>query len=68
MSLILNRLYEAGCDDGSISTSGGVTRIDFHRSADSLEEAIPSAIGDVQQSGLQVAQVLIQPESLVPET
>lgn len=63
-----DRLYEAGCDDGSISTSGGVTRIDFHRRANTLEEAIRSAIGDVQQAGVQVAQVLIQPESLVSAT
>jgi hypothetical protein len=60
-----DRLHEAGCDDGSISTSEGVTRIDFHRTADSLEEAIRSAIGDVQKAGFQVAHVLIQPESLV---
>ena len=60
-----NRLYEAGCADGSISTSGGVTRIDFHRSAASLEEAIRSAIGNVQEAGFQVAHVLIEPESLL---
>jgi len=60
-----NRLYEAGCVDGSISTSGGVTRIDFHRPAPSLEEAIRSAIASVQAAGFQVAQVLIEPRSLV---
>ena len=58
-------LYEAGCADGSISTSGGVTRIDFHRDAASLEEAIRSAIADVQAAGFQVAHVLIEPKSLV---
>ncbi len=31
-----NTLYEAGCADGSISTWGGVTRINFHREAASL--------------------------------
>ncbi len=59
------RLYEAGCADGSISTSGGVTRIDFHRKAASLEEAIRSAIENVQAAGFQVAHVLIEPESVV---
>jgi hypothetical protein len=58
-------LYEAGCADGSISTSGGVTRIDFHRQAASLEEAIRSAIAHVQAAGFQVAHVLIEPRSLV---
>ena len=43
-----NRLYEAGCADGAISTSNGVIRIDFHRKAVSLEDAIRSAIGNVQ--------------------
>jgi hypothetical protein len=60
-----NRLHEAGCEDGSISTSGGVTRIDFHRRAPTLEEAIRSAIADVQSAGFRAAQVLIEPESLV---
>lgn len=59
-----NALYEAGCADGSISTSAGVTRIDFHRQAVSLEAAIRSAIGNVQSAGFQVAHVLIEPASL----
>ncbi len=60
-----NRLYEAGCADGSISTSGGVTRIDFHRQASSLEEAIRSAIGNAQAAGFRVNHVLIEPRSIV---
>jgi hypothetical protein len=58
-------LYAAGCSDGSISTSGGVTRIDFHRKAESLEAAIRSAIENVQSTGFQVAHVVIEPDSLV---
>ncbi len=58
-------LYEAGCADGSISTSAGTTRIDFHRKASSLEGAIRSAIANVQAAGFQVAHVLIEPKSLV---
>ncbi len=61
-----NRLYEAGCADGAISTSNGVTRIDFHRKAVSLEDAIRSAIGNVQAAGFQAAQVLIEPASVSP--
>ncbi len=59
-----NRLYEAGCSDGSISTSGGVTRIDFHRKAPTLEDALRSAIANVQSADFQVAQVQLQPQSL----
>jgi hypothetical protein len=61
------RLYEAGCDDGSISTSSGVTRIDFHREAESLEAAIRSAVGDVNRAGFQVARIQIDsPEYCAP--
>jgi hypothetical protein len=60
-----NALYEAGCADGSISTSGGVTRIDFHRQGANLEDAIRSAIENVQAAGFQVAQVVIEPQSLM---
>lgn len=59
-----NRLYEAGCSDASISTSAGVTRIAFHRKAAVLEEAIRSAIADVQQAGFRVAKVELEPEAL----
>ena len=50
-------LYEAGCDDGTISTSGDVTRIDFEREARELREAILSAIDDVQKTKFRVARV-----------
>ena len=52
-----NKLYESGCSDGSISTSDGVTRIDFHRRSASLEEAIRSATADVRKAGFDVARV-----------
>jgi hypothetical protein len=42
-----------------------VTRIDFHRQASNLEEAIRSAIANVQAAGFHVAHVLIEPESIV---
>jgi hypothetical protein len=63
-----NALYEAGCFDGSISASGGVTRIDFHRQGANLEDAIRSAIANVQSSGFQVAQVVIEPKSLMQDS
>jgi hypothetical protein len=61
------RLYEAGCVDGSISTCDGVTRIDFHREAESLEAAIRSAVADVNRGGFQVARIQIDsPEYCSP--
>jgi hypothetical protein len=60
-----NALYEAGCDDGTISSSQGVSRIDFAREAPSLEEAIRSAIANVNAAGLQAIRAEIMTENLV---
>jgi len=54
---VADALFEAGCDDGSPGTSNGVFSIDFHRRANSLEEAIRSAIEDVRSAGFNVARV-----------
>ena len=58
------RLFEAGCDDGTIITTAGVTRIDFQRMAPTLEEAIRSAIENVKAAGFQVAHVRMEPGSV----
>lgn len=60
-------LYEAGCDDGTISTSQEVTRIDFAREAPSLEEAIRSAIANVNAAGLHVLLAEITADSLAAQ-
>ena len=62
-----NALYEAGCDDGTISTSQRVTRIDFCRDAATLEEAIRSAIGNVNSAGLQVSRVEIEADAFATQ-
>jgi hypothetical protein len=54
------KLYEAGCDDASILTRGGVTRLQFDRHAASLDEALASAIQSVERAGLTVARVEIE--------
>jgi hypothetical protein len=55
-----NRLYEAGLEDGTISTIAGVSRIDVGREADSMESAIRQAIGQVGLVGLVVTRVEIE--------
>lgn len=50
-------LYEAGCDDGTVVTRDGVTHVAFDREAESLEEAIRSATGQVRAAGFEVARV-----------
>ena len=48
----LDLLYESGCDDGSPSMSGGILQIDFCREAETLDEAVVSAIETVSRAGL----------------
>jgi hypothetical protein len=50
--------------DGTISTIAGVPRNHFHREANSLKEAIRSAIGDVRSAGFDVERVEMQPDAL----
>lgn len=59
-----NALFESGCDDGSPASSEGQAWVTFHRDAESLEEAIRSAIADVQTAGFRVAKVELEPEAL----
>jgi hypothetical protein len=55
-----DKLFEAGCDDASILTREGVTRLQFDRLASNLDEALASAIQSVEQAGLLVARVEIE--------
>ena len=57
-------LFEAGCDDGTPGTCSGVFSIDFHREANSLEEAIASAIAQVRAAGLEADRVEIEAEAV----
>lgn len=54
---LADALYAAGCDDGSPASSNGVTWVHFDREAASLEDAIRSAIANVQAAGTVVARV-----------
>ncbi len=60
---IADRLYAAGCDDGSPGMCQGVVSIDFHREGDSLQSAIRSAIANVNAAGCTVARVEIDADA-----
>lgn len=45
---VVETLFEAGCDDGLLNEDNGVQTIDFDREATSLQEAVLSAIADVE--------------------
>ena len=53
-------LFEAGCDDGSPWSSRGVAAVVFDREAESIIQAVRSAIADVQKAGCQVAGIKIK--------
>ena len=61
---VSDELFAAGCDDGSPGTCNGTFSIDFHREASSLEDAIRSAIANVQSAGYEVERVEMEAESL----
>jgi hypothetical protein len=60
---VADALFEAGCDDGTPGTCNGVFTIDFHRQAVSLEQAIKSALSNVQSAGYAVERVEIETEA-----
>ena len=57
-------LAAAGCDDGLTGSSGGVASVIFDREAESLEQAVRSAIADVQKAGSRAAWVKIESRDL----
>ena len=60
---LADRLFDAGCDDGTPGTFCGTPYISFHREADSLESAIRSAVADVQKAGCLVERLQIEHDS-----
>lgn len=61
-----DELY-AQFDDGTLITSGGVTRIEFDRQADDLSEAIHSAIQDVERTRFRVAHAETRESHVIEE-
>ncbi|MGH3276456.1 MAG: helix-turn-helix transcriptional regulator [Streptosporangiaceae bacterium] len=56
----LNALAEAGCDDATVGSQGGVQHLDFDREASSYLAAVLSAVEDVETAvpGVRVVRVL----------
>lgn len=64
----VNQLYESGCSDGTLSSSKGRSQISFDRESPTLEDAIRSAIADVQKAGIQVDRLEIESDDLAEWT
>jgi hypothetical protein len=62
---LANDLYDAGCDDATVGSSSGVTRVSFSRESATLQDAIQSAVRNVRQAGCEIARVEIESEELV---
>lgn len=58
-------LFEAGCDDATLSFRKGIAYLDFNREAEDFESAIISAIQQVEQSGLNLWVKRVEPSDLV---
>lgn len=55
---IVDALFEAGCDDALVGCSDGIQYLDFDREAASLEEAVLSAVADIESvDGLKVVRL-----------
>lgn len=58
-----DRLFAAGCDDATPASADGIAWLHFDREAQSLEEAIRSAVGNVQSAGFLVGKIELDIES-----
>jgi hypothetical protein len=57
---IMNALFEAGCDDATVSRQGGRISMDFVRAASTLRDALASAIRDVQKADIGARVVRVE--------
>ena len=56
--IMIDSLFEAGCDDATVGCSDGVQYVDFDREADVLDEAILSAVDDLEKlQGVHVVRI-----------
>lgn len=58
--------FDAGCDDATVAFQKGHIIVDFSREADSIDEAISSAVQCVEKAGARVKR--IEPDPLVSLT
>jgi len=60
---LVDRFYEAGCSDALITVIKGNVVLDFTREAESLGQAVASALRDVHRAGARARR--IEPDSYV---
>jgi hypothetical protein len=63
--VIENALFESNCDDALLYFRDRIGYLEFDREAASLEDAILSAICDIQQSGIKAKPIRVEPSDMV---
>lgn len=61
-------LFQAGCDDALINFRNGTVYLDFDRKAASLEEAVMTAIKNVEAAPIKAKVANVAPEDWVTES
>lgn len=61
-------LFEAGCDDALINYRNGTIYLDFDRASDNLEEAVISAIKQVEGLSFNITVASVSPDDYVSES
>jgi hypothetical protein len=59
-------LGEAGCDDASVGVHADGLELEFDRAHHSLQEAITSAIQDVERAGFRVQSIEMDRDAVLP--
>ncbi len=59
-------LFAAGCDDGTPGSCHSIVSVDFHREAESLEQAIRSAVKNLSSAGYQIDHVEMAADTVLP--
>lgn len=54
---VVDRLYEAGCSDATLAVRSGSPCLTFSREADTLKDALFSAIRQIKQAGLSATRI-----------
>jgi hypothetical protein len=54
---LCGRVLAAGCDDSTVHSEGATVYLDFHREAETLGDAIGSAVKALEAAGYGVARV-----------
>jgi len=59
------KIYECGCDDGTIASCKDRHSVSFDRKAESLEAAIKSAVANIKAAGFDVIRCELDSDALL---